>query len=305
MKKGTILGGSLLLGEKLVQAGEPSSGPREKPASPASAGKPRELTVAGFQMLVSESDIGANERAIHRAIDQAAGVKADFLLTPEGSLSGYNADFDRVTVADTIERVAQHAKESGVGLLLGTCYKKEEEGFVGPDPTPRRLECCYNQVRVYAPDGEYLGFHAKILLTSPIRIPGTGEMRAYVIGTLRTFAWDGICFGALICNDLWATPGATVMSNPYLAWRLKEMGAQVIFHAVNTAGTPLLYRPYTESNQSLWAGALSIPIVSVNAANLDGAPTNCRSGVWGPDGQRKCEAKDSGEQFYSYKLPLG
>ena len=69
----------------------------------------------------------------------------------------------------------------------------------------------------------------------------------------------------LICNDLWATPGFTTTSNPYLAWRLKTMGAQVIFHSVGTAGTPLLFRPYHESNQSLWAMMLNIPIVTTNA----------------------------------------
>ena len=311
IRNSALLGSStLLLGQTIASAGEPVSEHSATPTSPAASGEPRpksaprELTVAGLQMLVSK-DVAANERAIHRAIDQAAGVKADFLLTPEGSLSGYHPDFDRVTVVDAVERLARHAQEARVGLLLGTCYKTEEEGIVGSEPILKRHEFCYDQVRVYAPNGEYLGSHAKILLTSPIGHPGTGEMKSYVGGTLRTFTWDGICFGVLICNDLWATPGATTITNPYLAWRLKEMGAQMIFHSVNTAGTPLLYRPYHESNEELWAGALNIPIVTVNAANPDGAPTNCRASVVTPDGKRHCLAPDAGEQFFSYKLLVG
>lgn len=304
---------AFLFGQKIAQVGEQSSEHREKPLSLASAGEPRtgssprELTVAGFQMLASK-DVQANERAIHRAIDQAAGVKADFLLTPEGSLSGYYPDFDRVVVADAVKRLAQHAKELRVGLLLGTCYKEMEEE--APRPAAKRLgvsaerhEYCYDQVRVYAPSGEYLGAHSKILLCSSIYHPGTGEMKDYVTGTLRTFSWDGICFGALICNDLWATPGYTTTPNPYLAWRLRTMGAQVIFHAVGTAGTPLLFRPYQESNQALWAMMLNIPIVTTNGS--DGTtPSNCRAGVIDQDGERKCVAHEVGEQFFSCKLSI-
>ena len=301
----------LLLGQKTLQAGEQSSELRQKPVSLTSAGEsgggasPRELTVAGLQILLSK-DVEANERAIHKAIDKAAAIKADFLLTPEGSLSGYYPDFDRAVVVDAVQRLAQHAKKSRVGLLLGTCYKEEEEarsGWSAAERSVKRQEFCYDQVRVYASSGEYLGAHSKILLCSSIYHPGTGEIKDYVTGTLRTFSWNGICFGALICNDLWATPGFTTTPNPYLAWHLKTMGAQVIFHAVGTAGTPLLFRPYQESNQALWAMMLNIPIVTTNAS--DGTtPSNCRAGVIGPDGERKHTVEEVGEQFFSYKLSI-
>ena len=262
----------------------------------------------GLQILKS-NDIKANEQAIRRAIDQAAAVKADFLLTPEGSLSGYHPNFDRAAVADAVQRVAEHAKKARVGLLLGTCYKEMEDDRAG-SPVKRSegpgtlREYCYDQVRVYAPDGEYLGAHSKILLCTPLHHPGTGEMREYVTGKLRTYSWGGICFGVLICNDLWATPGYTSTPNPYLAWQLKEMGAQVIFQAVGTAGAPVLYRAYHESNQMLWAMALGIPIVTTNAT--DGTtPSACRAGVVGADGERVCIAQDVGEQFFSYKLSAG
>jgi predicted amidohydrolase len=297
IRNATVAGGSaLLLGQRIARA-DPALAKRDDRSSPgAAAGEhtnssPRELTVAGLQMFVTR-DVKANEGVIHRAIDQAAGAKADFLLTPEGSLSGYSPDFDQAVVAGAVQRVAQHAKEFRVGLLLGTCYK-ETGGY------------CYDQVRVHAPGGEYLGAYSKILLCSSLDRPGTGEMRDYVAGTLKTFSWDGITFGVLICNDLWATPGYTTTSNPYLAWQLKSMGARIIFHAVNATGPEYLrYRPYHETNQNLWALGLKIPIVTTNA--VDGAnPTNCRAGVIGPDGERRHIAGEVGEQFFSYKLVIG
>jgi predicted amidohydrolase len=192
-----------------------------------------------------------------------------------------------------------------VGLVLGTCYKEEEEARRTWDPTypAKREEFCYDQVRVFSPTGEYLGAYSKILLGSSLQQPGTGEMKSFVAGSLRTFSWNGICFGVLICNDLWATPGSTTIPNPYLPWQLKKMGAEVIFHSVNT-GHVQRYRPYHESSEALWAWSLSVPIVTVNALTDHTKPINCRSGVIGADGERKCEAPDVGERFFSHKIVL-
>src|SRR5574340_603442 len=175
------------------------------------------LRISGLQMLVSQ-EVAENEARLLAGIERAAADKADFLLTPEGSLSGYYPGFDREQVAAAAERLRLAAQQAGVGLALGTCYKE----LVG------EREYCYNQVRIYTATGEYLGYHAKILRCSSLDFPGTGEMAAYVEGVLRTFDWNGVRFGALICNDLWATPRWTTMPNPYLPWKLKQMGAQFI-----------------------------------------------------------------------------
>jgi len=189
--------------------------------------------------------------------------------------------------------VAVAAKEAGVGLLLGTCYKVLVDG----------REQCYNQVRVYTPEGEYLGYYAKILRCSALQYPGTGEMSEYVEGVPRVFYWRDICFGALICNDLWATPGYTTIPNPYLAWRLKQMGAQLIVHAVNS-GSDQRYRPFHEANQELWAAALQVPIVSVNAAVEPGRAVNASSGLIGPDGRRVVIAPAEGERSFVCDITL-
>ena len=252
----------------------------------------RKLRIAGAQIAVTD-DVAANEQRILRAIEQAAADRADFLLTPEGSLSGYRSDFARVEVAEATDRVARAARDAGVGLALGTCYKEIEGG----------AERCYNQVRIYSPQGDYLGYHAKILRCSRLEHPGTGEMRSYVEGTLRTFDCAGVRFGALICNDLWATPGWTTMPNPYLPWQLKRLGAELILHAVNS-GTDLRNRPFHESSVALWCYKLGIPIVEVNASK-GRKPVNARSGVVGPDGEWLTRAPDLGEAQFAWDIVLG
>ena len=55
------------------------------------------LTVACASIPVTR-DIASNIKTIHRAIDYAVENKADILLTPEGSLSGYTPKFDQKKV---------------------------------------------------------------------------------------------------------------------------------------------------------------------------------------------------------------
>jgi predicted amidohydrolase len=249
------------------------------------------VKVSGLQMLVT-ADVAQNESTILRGIERASEEGSDFLVTPEGALSGYYAGFDRATVSRAVDRVAARAQRSGIGLLLGTCFREAKEDG----------ELCYNQVRVYA-DGAYLGYHAKILRCSSLSLPGTGEMAEFVEGVLRTFDWNGIRFGVLICNDLWATPGHTVMPNPYLPWKLWQMGAQVIFHCVNS-GHQQRNRAFHESSVALWAHALQIPIFLVNALSRHAEPTNARSGVVLPDGARTPTVPDAGEQFFTCDIDL-
>ena len=108
-----------------------------------------EIRVAGYQMPVG-SVIEENVQNISHAIDRAADSGAELLLTPEGSLSGYTHKFDIEEVRRGLAFVREHAYNRHLGLALGTC-NFEDDGR------------CYNQIRFYRPDGEYLGFHSKIL----------------------------------------------------------------------------------------------------------------------------------------------
>ncbi|MCS7311111.1 MAG: hypothetical protein NZ741_12920, partial [Armatimonadetes bacterium] len=78
------------------------------------------LRVAGAQIAVT-TDIESNLAAIRRAIAYAAERRADVLLTPEGSLSGYTSHFDQQTVEQALQTVVSEAASAGIALALGTC----------------------------------------------------------------------------------------------------------------------------------------------------------------------------------------
>jgi predicted amidohydrolase len=141
-------------------------------------------------------DVAANVTALLDAVHRAADAGAEILLTPEGSLSGYTADFDHDTVVAALDRVTDAARRRGLGLALGTCFT-EADG------------CCYNQVRFYGQDGTLLGFHAKTLTCGTLTDPPRGEVERYAVTPLTTRLFGDITTGGLICNDLWANPACT------------------------------------------------------------------------------------------------
>ncbi|HEY3341173.1 MAG TPA: nitrilase-related carbon-nitrogen hydrolase, partial [Anaerolineae bacterium] len=86
-----------------------------------------QIRVAGAQICVT-NNIQANQENIVRAIDFAAADKADILLTPEGSLSGYTPHFDQLAVDKALQAVTDYASRAKVGLALGTCYIEPSDG---------------------------------------------------------------------------------------------------------------------------------------------------------------------------------
>jgi len=125
-------------------------------------------------------------------------------------------------------------------------------------------------------------------------------MRDYVEGTIRTFEWNGIRFGTLICNDLWATPGYTTMPNPYLPLKLKQQGAEAIFHVINS-GTSLKHKPFHESSVELWARSLKLPIVEVNASKSP-LPVNAQSGLVDRTGERTIDVDANGVHYFTCEI---
>jgi predicted amidohydrolase len=253
--------------------------------------KENTITISALQMNVT-NDVKKNKEQILAGIKRATLEGASFLATPEGSLSGYTSNFNQAEVAAALKEIESESLKSKVGLLLGTCFKENIGG----------KEYCYNQVRIYSPGGIYIGEYSKILRCSSLELPGTGEMVEYVEGEIKTFEWNGIRFGVLICNDLWATPGYTTSQNPYLAWKLKQMGAQFIVHCINS-GTSQRYRAFHESSAELWALSLKIPILEVNAAHGN-EKINARSGLIDAKGERKSQVPDSGMQFFTNTIDV-
>lgn len=236
--------------------------------------------------------IEKNKNTILAHLREAANGGAQFLVTPEGSLSGYQAEFDQEELNRALQEVLYEAKKKMIGLFLGTCFKE----------MVNNREITYNQIRIYAPDGKYMGAYSKILLCSPVTAPGTGEMHDYGQGHLNIIEWGGLHFGMLICNDLWATPGYTTLPNPYLPMQLKQLGADIIIHSINS-GSDQRYRNFHESSAELWAYSLKIPIIEVNAAPIAQA-VNARSGLINSNGEREIITPDIGEHLFYCKIDM-
>jgi predicted amidohydrolase len=254
-----------------------------------------QLKVAGAQMAVG-NDIAAHAATIGRAIKYAFDEGADILLTPEGSLSGYTHEFDQAATEAALKEVVSASTEAGIALALGTCFVEPDDGK------------CYNQVRFYTADGEYLGFHSKTLRCGSMTDPPKGEINHYAVSPLRTFQVKGVTVGALICNDLWANPGCTPMPDTHLTQQLSDMGARVIFHAINGGRGASEWSDvawnYHESNLRMRAQAGGVWVVPVDNCHPTDLRCSCPSGVVDSRGQWVAQAPVKGEQFFSYTIDL-
>ncbi len=252
------------------------------------------MRVAGYQMQVTEN-ISQNLESLRRAVREAGRARAEILLTPEGSLSGYTHLFDQEAARQGLQEITSLAAQQQVGLALGTCFV-EADGLT------------YNQVRFYTPAGEYLGFHSKILRCGTMSQPVEGEINYFAVSELKTFRFGTIRVGGLICNDLWANPTCTPMPDVHLTQQLSKLGAQIIFHAVNggrdgSEWSEVNWR-YHEANLRMRAQAGQVWIVTVdNCAPLEW-PTSAPGGVIAPSGEWVCRAEAKGEQFFVHDCVL-
>lgn len=254
------------------------------------------LRVAGAQIPVTR-DVQKNVEPLTRAIEFAKKEKADVLVTPEGSLSGYYAEFDAEATRKALDGIVAQARAANVALVLGTC-------FAGDDGQRYDGQLFYNR------DGEYLGFHSKTLLCRTVSKPGAkGEPDYYKTSPLRVFKLYGHTVGGLVCNDMWANPECTPMPDPHLSQQLSDMGARVIFHSVNAGQDDgedwPLNHAYHETNLRMRARAGKLWIVVCDAADATGKkPSNCPSGVVKPDGHWATQTESKGEQFFAYTIEL-
>ena len=253
------------------------------------------LRVAGAQIAVTPS-VDRNIAAIERGIDFAARHGADVLLTPEGSLSGYTHEFDEHQVEAGLRRVTGRAQDARVGLALGTCHVEPADGR------------CYNQIRFYSSEGDYLGFHSKTLTCGSLTDPPVGEIEHYAIAPLQTFLLDRVTVGGLICNDLWANPGCTPTPDPHLSQALSRLGARVVFHAVNggrdgSEWSRVAWR-YHEANLRMRAQAGCLWIVTVDSCHPSRIPCSAPSGVVTPAGEWACTVQPQGERFFVHEIDL-
>lgn len=236
------------------------------------------LRIAGAQIHVTP-DIETNAAKLRQAIDWAGQKEADILLTPEGSLSGYTSHFLQAQVQDRLGELLAQARTNKLGLALGTCFWE----------TP---EDCFNQLRFYDKAGAYLGFHSKILRCSDHAFGSRGEIKEYSCEHLRLFDFHGIPIGGLVCNDMWANPLYTPVPDTHLSQQLATMGAQIIFHCVNTGGGTHgwdeVYWNFHDSNLRMRARAARICIATVDTFWEPESAAHSPGGVLNTEGHWIC-----------------
>ena len=252
------------------------------------------IKIAMAQIPVFEN-VAQNLQELEKALDYAAEEKADILLTPEGSLSGYRFIFDAKEVMEALDEFTAKARERKIGLALGTCMV-EKDGL------------CYNELRFYQADGTYLGCHTKQLLCGSMEEKPKGEIEHFKIMPLRVFNFMGVKVGGLICNDMWANPMVTPTPDPHLTHLLAVMGAKVIFHAVNGGrdSTPFsqeTVKKFHEVHLLMKSIADNVTIVSVDNSHPFETGVSSKGGV-------VAEAKwvytlpDKGRQYGSYIINI-
>lgn len=217
------------------------------------AASPQRITLA--QIYVTH-DVDKNLERMRDAFDQAKRENAQWVLFPEGALSGYYNGFDQNKVAEAFEEVRKLCRDAKLSGLIGTCWKEGDK--------------TYNEIRIVNSTGNLVGRYAKRCLTY-------GDAKQFTAGPFPlVHNVGGLTCGTLICNDLWVTPGFTDGPNPHLSQKQAKAGAQVIFHAVHS-GTSQKFREYHEANLKVRSAEANCPIVVVNAAYDE--PVNCASGV--------------------------
>lgn len=166
------------------------------------------------------TDLAKNVTSIKASLDWAAENKVDYLLTPEGALTGYIPDFDTRggrTFDDVLaaeQELIDYCREKQTGLLLGTMYI--DDGL-------RR-----NQIRAFNLAGTLIGTANKTAVVGDEKVvPATDGPQFIQLHIPHTTTL--VKTAGLICNDMWGG-GYHV---DCLANKARLQGAQLIVHATN------------------------------------------------------------------------
>jgi predicted amidohydrolase len=257
------------------------------------------MRIAGAQIPVSR-DLDTNVAAIKRALDFAGENKADYLLTPEGSLTGYFRDFDTYNgrtfqdIKNACSVIVDYAKDKNVGLFLGTMWIEHEHG----EPTRR------NQIRVYDTKGNYVDHFDKLLVLPYYENVRPADYPKFVY--LPEFPYVKI--QGMICNDLW---GSILDRGPCLAHWAVDTEINLVVHATNgnRNNTPIhddVFGDWHNAYLKMMSLYMRVPIVTAdNSIQMDGSEYNgitssesgvCSHGVWLTEVPRK------GEQYFVHEF---
>ena len=243
------------------------------------------IRLAGAQ-IPNGVDIQINKKEIFKALDWAKENEVDELLTPEGSLSGYETEWQRKMpeLHEALFEVQEHQKKCGVGLHLGTNFQESEyTGFV-----------FRNEIRHYAKDGVLNGITKKTFTLDTEGVLARNSKKDIVVGVPLGGMQDVHAMG-MVCNDMWGAhnrdePSIQGYVNDLLKWRSE---IQLIFHATNgrkVNADDMMYKVYGDYHNSVlrFNAVFSYPILTVDSCSswqwdgdeewVDKFPTSSQSG---------------------------
>ena len=262
------------------------------------------LRIAGAQIPVS-ADIGTNIQTIKDAIDWAAENNVNYLITPEGSLSGYVDNYEKwevlVAALDTIEA---YSAEKKVGLCLGTLwFEPTEDGGV-----VRK-----NQIRVYH-NGIFRKAISKSFLSPHDYAMGIEANDVTSGFALRTQDEQTLvsCAG-FICKDLYARESASENELVNLPNEFYHLGAELYIHVTNaergvdTVHDTVHYN-WHQANAEMVSWITRRPLITVdNCIKMMGEPYEGRTSS--PSGVLICgdwvvQVPNVGKQYFYYDFPV-
>ena len=275
--------------------------------------------VAGAQIPVCDKSISYNKIEILKAIDWAKENSVDYLLTPEGSLSGYGQEWrdKEAELNAAIEEVLEHQKKCGVGLCFANLYHNRIED---------RVEC-KDSINFYDKNGVWINRIDKRYV-----INGDAQSMEMVSKRDDEYLFDlpdtPHRVTGMICNDMW---GWEMIHSPFLSQSILNslMGQQdhgmapdIIFHASNAykvhkdkeKEVPEVsnVNMYHESHVRHTALQLSTCVVTVDSCvpwnwngdlnSINDYLTPVPSGVVGPTGDYLTQAPRTGRQYFYYDI---
>jgi len=263
--------------------------------------KVKEMKLTASQQPVFKQ-VKDNYECIQDVLDNTKD--SDWVLTPEGSLSGYCTGPIHHATKETIDeytdyltKIETYLKENQRNIALGT-------GHIEQDKMP------YNEIRFYK-QGNLQKYYAKQMLTHGPDF--MGEYYYYLPGVRNETVWldKNTLAGALICNDAWAYPPASPNGNPYHWRKLKELGCRVVFVSANCTMDvldPIVYN-FHESTLRMMAKAFDFHVVVSSACtDMNGEPRDhvqCPSGIIDPTGDWIVKCKDKGMDTASAEIDFG
>ena len=252
--------------------------------------KTKEIRLTASQQPVF-NDVKENYECMMDVLDNHPG---GWLLTPEGSLSGYceNAVHkkDPTTYFKYLDKIEQRLTKEKLNLALST-------GHVESDGLP------YNQIRYYR-EGTLIGTYSKQLMTHNDNF--AGEFVFYVAGTSTEHVAlsDDIKAGSLICNDAWAILSSGNSIHEYGKQRCRCVRKR----NCGTQEFDQLVYEWHVNHLRLMARTFEYHVVvSSSCTDMNGEVINhmqCPSGIVGPDGNWIKQCSQPGMDMVSHVLNI-